>query len=98
MELRERVQSAIYAAIPEEAFGWSDDTIDGERIAIIEGRVNVHRLADAAIAAVLDAMQPLTEKMENAAYDKARDSSFWITDEIWQAMLAAFRTEALGEG
>lgn len=53
--------------------------------------------ADVAIAAVLDAMQSMTKAMEDAAYDEARDSSFWITDEIYKAMLAAFRAEALGE-
>lgn len=49
--------------------------------------------ADAAIAAVMGAMGGLTEGMEDAAYNEASDSSFWITTDIWQAMLRQFKVE-----
>ena len=89
MELRERVARAICSISVEEYRVeqlWRDHLAD----------------ADAAIASVLDAMG----EPNNTALQAGADQLFgavhddWKVDAglIWQAMLAAFRTEALGEG
>lgn len=89
MELRERVAKAIY----EEDEPWHTvwpwpNPKDG-------GAEKIREIADAAIAAVLDAIQePSSDVVEAGRWPAEDDGPL----ACWQAMLAAFRTEALGEG
>ena len=85
MELRERVTEIIEAALVRHGVALSqhEGTLDD---------------ADAAIAAVLDAMGEPTHGM----VEIGTKSTFTPVDEqdaelVWSNMLAAFRTEALGE-
>lgn len=91
MELRERVAKAIY----EEDEPWHTvwpwpNPKDG-------GAEEIREIADAAIAAVLDAMQePNTATLQAGAdrlFGAANDD--WTVDakEVWQAMLDAFTHE-----
>lgn len=90
-ELRERVARAMYEADDpfHIAFPWPDLTE--------LGKADGYRLvADAAIAAVLDAMQEPSEEMRAAwAMGGKRDDWRGQANQDWTAMLAAFRTEAL---
>lgn len=95
MDLRERVARAICAGNIKYNGAWESRSLD-ERIEDEWSRWLPE--ADAALAAVLDALKEPTMGMVSAAYG---DDDFWneaTATEIWQAMLSAFRTEALGEG
>lgn len=86
-ELREKVARAI--AIRNYPSGTPSDIED-----MAEGFMGD---ADAAIAAVLEAMQEPSSHMLLAVYG---DDDFWneaTATQLWQAMLAAFREEQLGD-
>jgi hypothetical protein len=87
MELREAVAKAIHES--NRIVPW--DQTSQQDLA--------YERADAAIAAVLDALREPSEAM----VDIGTKSTFTPVDEqdaelVWSNMLAAFRAEALGEG
>lgn len=94
MELRERVAKNAHEVLSRANVSAYLDMPDD----------TAFQVADAAIAAVLDAMGEPSEGMIQAAYTASVD--YFVGDEVtgqgfrlaYAAMLAAFRTEALGEG
>lgn len=62
---------------------------------------DMRKYSRAALAAALDAMQKPSEGMCGAGYEAADEclKSGWksIEDHVWQAMLAQFRKEVLGD-
>lgn len=109
MELRERVARAIYDA-PDSQSGdsvgtviWSSehlffDSVGGEEIVDTAWRASMPvclSAADAAIAAVLNAMHDPTGDMVRAAVEAAEKIGYTDVVGIYRAMLAAFRAELL---
>lgn len=95
MELRERVRNAIHAAHNDPSlYAWFHERPEKCR--------HSQGLADAAIAAVLDAMREPSAEAVKAGEDASWDSGNCMptpsyTKAAWHGMLAAFRAEALGE-
>lgn len=93
-ELRERVARAVTNELArQDGVEGEWDLEEGVLPFIDQGQVDMFAVADAAIAAVLDAMQEPSEGMlAQTGHDDGMNEA---PLHDWQAMLAAFRTEAL---